>query len=197
MSHLILCLPQNTYNKWLPCGKIRLRGETTGQAGEDEMCHLEWDLGKHDPLESKKKGERYRGDREANGYPLEVTLGFTERCTKRSKKALSLAVFWAEARVCHRGFMVINCHSHHQDVPKQWCWSLSTEGVCRFSSTLIRKFLKGFMFSFQEPSSKPLLCQKCSPGILAREYPSYSVILRCEQLHLEINWTAENWKSGL
>lgn len=45
-----------------------------------------------------------------------------------------------------------------------------------FSSTPIRKF-KGFMFSFQEPSSKPLLCQKCSPGILACEYPSYPVIL--------------------
>ena len=33
------------------------------------------------------------------------------------------------------------------------------------------------MFSFQEPSSKPLLCQKRSPGILACEYLSYQVIL--------------------
>lgn len=77
------------------------------------MCYLEWDLGKYDLLESKKKGERYRGDREVNGYFLEVILGFTERCIKRLKKVLSFVVFWVEVRVCYRGFMVINCYSYY------------------------------------------------------------------------------------
>lgn len=65
--------------------------------------------------------------------------------------------------------------------------------VYGFSSTPIRNFWKGFMFmfSFQEPSSKPLLCQKCSPGILACECPSYPVISWCEHLHLETNWIGE------
>lgn len=124
------------------------------------------------------------GDREANSYFLEVGLELTVCCTKGSKEALSLVVFWAEAKVYPRSFTAIDYHSQHLSVPKQLCWT-QHRGVCRFSST-IRNF-KGFMFSFQEPSSKPLLCQKCSPGILACEYPSYPVILWHEHPHPETN----------
>lgn len=111
-----------------------------------------------------------RGDRRAKNYFLETGLPLMERCTKGSKEASSLAL-WAEARMGPRSCAAKDYHSRHLSVPKQLCWTLSTEGSAGFSALLLES-LKGLCFL-----SKNLAQNRFSAKSALQEFLPVNILL--------------------